>query len=156
MINEAAGLLWPDGNMLPVFQAPHHLDIYDIRGASRDIQLTVTTMVGILNRPQPRIYLITGDDDLFWLKQVLSSLPQTLASFSGNDALEALLVAHRQDIQGLIVYDPALIDTVNVATTLAGQRDAIVVSPAQTYDYGYRQGEIKDPFGHIWLIEKKM
>ncbi len=33
---------------------------------------------------------------------------------------------------------------------------AIVVSPAQTYDYGYRQGQVKDPFGHVWLIEAKV
>ncbi len=33
---------------------------------------------------------------------------------------------------------------------------ASLISPAQDYDYGYRQGEIKDPFGHIWLIEKKI
>jgi PhnB protein len=31
---------------------------------------------------------------------------------------------------------------------------AIVLSPVTDYDYGYRQGEIKDPFGHHWLIEK--
>jgi hypothetical protein len=131
MSNEAAGLLWPAENMLPVFQTPCHLDIYDIRGAARDIHLAVTTMAGVLNRPQPRIYLITGDDDLFWLKQALSSLPQTIASSSGDDVLEALLTAYYQDIQGLIVYDPALMDTVNVATILAGQRGAIVVSPLQ-------------------------
>jgi PhnB protein len=29
-------------------------------------------------------------------------------------------------------------------------------SPAQDYDYGYRQGEIKDPFGYIWLIKMKI
>ncbi|MDB5250016.1 MAG: bleomycin resistance protein [Segetibacter sp.] len=33
---------------------------------------------------------------------------------------------------------------------------AIEISPAQDYDYGYRQGEIKDPFGHRWLIEMKI
>lgn len=33
---------------------------------------------------------------------------------------------------------------------------ASVISPAQSYDYGYRQGEIKDPFGHYWLIEMKI
>lgn len=32
----------------------------------------------------------------------------------------------------------------------------IEISPAQDYDYGYRQGEIKDPFGHHWLIEMKI
>jgi len=33
---------------------------------------------------------------------------------------------------------------------------AIELSPAQSYDYGYRQGEIQDPFGHVWLIEMKI
>jgi hypothetical protein len=134
MSNEAAGLLWPAGNMLPVFRAPQHLDIYDIRSASHDVQLAATTMAGILNRPQPRVYLITGDDDLFWLQQVLHALPQATAPQKGNDVLTAMLTAYRQYIQGLIVYDPALIDTVNVATTLAGQRDAVVVAPAQVQD----------------------
>jgi PhnB protein len=32
----------------------------------------------------------------------------------------------------------------------------ILVSPATSYDYGYRQGEIRDPFGHVWLIEMKI
>jgi PhnB protein len=33
---------------------------------------------------------------------------------------------------------------------------ATILSPAQDYDYGYRQGKIKDPFGHIWMIEKNI
>jgi PhnB protein len=33
---------------------------------------------------------------------------------------------------------------------------AIAVSPAQDYDYGYRQGLLKDPFGHLWMIEMKI
>jgi PhnB protein len=30
------------------------------------------------------------------------------------------------------------------------------VSPAKSYDYGYRQGEIRDPFGHLWLIQQEI
>ncbi len=33
----------------------------------------------------------------------------------------------------------------------AGAREA---SPVKDYEYGYRQGEIIDPLGHRWLIEK--
>jgi PhnB protein len=33
---------------------------------------------------------------------------------------------------------------------------ATEISPVRNYDYGYRQGEIKDPFGHHWLIEAKL
>lgn len=30
------------------------------------------------------------------------------------------------------------------------------ISAARDYEYAYRQGEIQDPFGHRWLIEKKL
>ena len=51
---------------------------------------------------------------------------------------------------GLFVPD---VDAVMKSAIAAG---AIEMSPAQDYDYGYRQGEIKDPFGHTWLIEMKI
>lgn len=53
-------------------------------------------------------------------------------------------------IIGLFVED---VDTIMKNAINAG---ATVLSPAQDYDYGYRQGQIKDPFGHIWMIEKKI
>ena len=33
---------------------------------------------------------------------------------------------------------------------------AVEVSPVQDYDYGYRQGSIRDPFGHQWQIQMKI
>jgi len=53
-------------------------------------------------------------------------------------------------IIGLFVPD---VDAIMNSAVAAG---ATVISPAQDYDYGYRQGELKDPFGHIWMIEKKI
>lgn len=53
-------------------------------------------------------------------------------------------------IIGLFVAD---VDAVMSRALAAGAKE---ISPAQDYDYGYRQGEIKDPFGHIWMIEKKI
>lgn len=51
-------------------------------------------------------------------------------------------------IIGLFVPD---VDAVMQQALAAG---ATLRSPARDYDYGYRQGEIKDPLGHHWLIEK--
>lgn len=51
---------------------------------------------------------------------------------------------------GLFVPDP---DAVIARAVSAG---AIEVSPMQDYDYGYRQGTVKDPFGHLWMIEKEL
>jgi PhnB protein len=51
---------------------------------------------------------------------------------------------------GLFVPD---VDAVMNKAIAAG---AIEISPATDYDYGYRQGTIKDPFGHYWQIQKKI
>jgi len=48
---------------------------------------------------------------------------------------------------GLMVAD---VDAVIDRAIAAGAR---MTSPAQSYDYGYRQGEVVDPLGHHWLIE---
>ncbi|MGG9960734.1 VOC family protein [Ferruginibacter sp. SUN106] len=51
---------------------------------------------------------------------------------------------------GLFVAD---VDAVMQNAIKAG---ATEINPAQDYDYGYRQGTIKDPFGHYWQIQKKI
>jgi len=33
---------------------------------------------------------------------------------------------------------------------------ATEISAATDYEYGYRQGQFKDPFGHYWLIQKRI
>jgi PhnB protein len=51
---------------------------------------------------------------------------------------------------GLFVPDPTA--TVKQAVAAGGKE----TSPVQDYDYGYRQGTVTDPAGHIWLIQKKI
>ena len=51
---------------------------------------------------------------------------------------------------GLFVSD---VDEVMSNAIRAG---AVEINPAQDYEYGYRQGTIKDPFGHYWQIQKKI
>lgn len=51
---------------------------------------------------------------------------------------------------GLFVPD---VDAVMKQAILAG---ATEISPAEDYEYGYRQGTINDPFGHFWQIQKKI
>jgi len=51
---------------------------------------------------------------------------------------------------GLFVSD---VDEVMSKAIKAG---AIEINPAQDYEYGYRQGTIKDPFGHYWQVQKNI
>lgn len=47
-----------------------------------------------------------------------------------------------------------MVDDVDVVMTQALVAGAKKISPAQDYDYGFRQGDIMDPFGHRWTIQK--
>jgi hypothetical protein len=121
---------WSSNSGWPTFQAPDHLDVYDIRGASQDVQLSVTTMTGVINHQQPKVYLLSSDDAAFWLHEVLAQVPHDVSPATGNNALDALLNSYGSSIQGLIIYDPNCLDSINIATMLAGQHDGMVVSPA--------------------------
>ncbi len=128
---EVTGLDWSPGKLLPAFQTPEELTVYDIRGASTETKISVTTFVGLINRPQPRVYLFINDDDVFWLDTVFNTVPHTTSASNNDTVLDALLDNYESCLQGMVIYDPALLDTINIATTIAGQREALVVSPAQ-------------------------
>src|SRR5712691_7761741 len=128
---EIAGVDWSADRLIPAFQTPQHLNVYDIRSAPLDVQLSITTLTGLINRPKPQVYLINGDDDTFWLKELFASIPHDMHAVDNNAILDALLTTYRSSVQGMIIYDPNFIDSINIATTLAGQRDGMVVSPTQ-------------------------
>jgi PhnB protein len=48
------------------------------------------------------------------------------------------------------------VDDVDAIVDKALKQGATLLNAAQDYDYGYRQANIKDPFGHEWLIEKRI
>lgn len=152
--NEAAAIFDKSGGrLLPALQAPEHLDVYDIRGATYAIQLSVTTMTGLINRPQPRVYLISNDDAAFWLNEVLAHIPHDISPSRGEAVLDTLLARYGESVQGLINYDPGIIDSVNIATMLAGLRDGIVVSPQQAEilpKSGYNLAVLEDLRLHRW------
>lgn len=53
-------------------------------------------------------------------------------------------------IIGLFVPD------VDVVMSNALKAGALILAAARDYEYGYRQGQFKDPFGHVWMIQKKI
>eukprot|EP01136_Pigoraptor_vietnamica_P001146 Opistho-1_new@27392 len=61
-----------------------------------------------------------------------------------RDALEPISAKGVTAIIGLFVPN------VEEVMQKAIQAGATEISPATTYDYGYKQGMFKDPFGHYW------
>ena len=149
---EIVGLNWPNERTLPAFQTPQHLTIYDMRGASFAVQLSATTLAGLINRPMPRVYLISSDEDEFWLNTVLGSIPKETSPSNGEGVLDGLLIPFRSAVQGMIIYDPNLPDTINIATTLAGQRNGVVVNleQAQVLQQAYSMRTLVDLRSYQW------
>ena len=122
---------WRTGPLVPPLSATTSLEIYDARASLTEDRLSIATLVGLVNRGPAKIYLLETDDDEFWLQELDAALPRTRPDVSRSSLLEHLLTVYREQVQGLIIYDPNLLDTRNVASMLAGLRDGLAVSPAQ-------------------------
>jgi hypothetical protein len=142
------------GSVLPRFPQPLHLDVVDITSASGADQALLTTLQGIVNRRRPRIWtsLATDGTDKTWL--------DTLRIPRSNIADPLSLVdRYRHEISGAIVYDIDMPDSVNVATTLAGLRGAVIADADQAKSLGLRvvedlRGKFSDTIeAYTWQLE---
>lgn len=118
---EVNSLKWPNNQALPSFGKAKHLDVANVYEASGDIKMLLTTLEGIINRKQPRIYVLQNKVDP-WLKDLKVPYKQY------DNAMD-VFKKYAKEIKGIIVYDPDIPDSINVATTLAGLKDAVVASP---------------------------
>jgi len=76
------------------------------------------------------------------------------ALFHLHEAMDNSGVFSPDVVKGVTATIGLMTDDVHAITERAVAAGAILASPVQDYDYGYRQGEIIDPFGHRWIIEK--
>ena len=59
-------------------------------------------------------------------------------------------------VKGVTILIGLFVEDVDLVMNNALQAGAMLLNSAQDYDYGYRQGNIQDPFGHQWMIEMKI
>ncbi len=121
------GLTWPPGQVFPTFPPITALDVVDLGPLTADQQTLFVTLAGLVNRTTPRIYTLSngdGEGKTFWLDK----MPYTKNSIANP---YTLLTKYQSEIKGIIVYDDTQMDTINLATTIAGQTNAVVASPAQ-------------------------
>jgi hypothetical protein len=130
----AAGGGLPAAALFPKFSTPKTLYVADTTGFSGEDLLTALTLQGVYNGEQhsSRLYLIQSAEDKSLLSLVPSGISQvTIPTPSSGTLLQALLRRFGPYIRGAIVTDPSNVDTVNLATTLAGIDHAVVINPDQ-------------------------
>jgi PhnB protein len=86
----------------------------------------------------------------------VSELSVNGALFHLHEANPSVGLFDPTEYHGVTALIGLFVDDVDEVMRKAIKAGATVIKPAQDYDYGYRQGEIKDPFGHHWLIEKEI
>ena len=100
--------------------------------ATYDEALAVASLQGIINRESPQLYVLsrTNARPQFWL-ELLAKDGRWLEGRRQKPLtdLNALVKLAGPRLKGAIIWDPTLPATANVATTLAGVHDAVVLSP---------------------------
>jgi hypothetical protein len=106
-------------------------DLYDEAEAAACIQ-------GLVNRKGPLVYLVSDSisDPEYWLGKFTASGKWLAgAEIDTVRSLGELFDIGRESIKGAIIWDPSVPATINVATTIAGVEDGIVLSPELAHRY---------------------
>jgi PhnB protein len=121
----------------------------------------------------PQLFIKSGVTDIEFYKNGLGAIELRrfndddgsvhVAEFSINGAI---FQVHEEKPQsgeleplknkGITCLIGLFVEDVDSVVTNALNAGATLINPAQDYDYGYRQAQIQDPFGHVWMIEKKI
>ncbi|MBC8102077.1 MAG: hypothetical protein H7Z41_05765 [Cytophagales bacterium] len=105
------------------------LFVSDVRSLKNDEKLLLTSLQGIVNRKQPRIYLLFDEDDARWL-ETLRQQGVTDAPIPVADPW-SLFGQFRSEFKGAVVCDPKVYVSPCIAVSLAGADDLLVAMTPQ-------------------------
>jgi hypothetical protein len=95
---------------------------------SPDERLFAASVQGLVNRKQPRLYLNSADTDLFWLDVLKErKLVKGARECAG---LQQLAEMYKDELGGLVVTDPKLTITVNIATIVSAVKGLAIATPS--------------------------
>ena len=127
--NANAQITWPEGQLLPTFPAPAQTqDLFYLRNTTDAEMFLFSSLKGLINRTQPRLFSYEGDAHAEGEYAWLNSLKYSYNTNYMNNPW-GLLTKYKAEISGLIVYDTAQVHTANLAATMAKGLNALVVSP---------------------------
>ena len=97
-----------------------------------DEAMAAASLQGIINRERPELYLLSKKNPRpqYWL-DVMSQSNRWLsgAKLSSLSSLDAVAKLAGKRLRGAVVWDTNVPATINVATTVAGVKDGVVLSP---------------------------
>ncbi|MDR0811838.1 MAG: T9SS type A sorting domain-containing protein [Paludibacter sp.] len=124
-----AQITWQQGQLLPSFPTPAaQQDLIYLNNNSAAELYLFSSLKGIVNRTQPRIFSYEGDNLAEGAYTWFNSLGSSYYEYS-HSRLWEVLTKYKAEVSGLVVYDTAQVHTVNLAIPYAHQLNAIIASP---------------------------
>ncbi len=124
------------------------IDTVTLSSSDIDEKLAVITLQGQINSAgTSRLFVKRYDtgDDPFWLDWLVTS-GQVLGA--NQLTVDELFSKYANEYSRVVVYDPALPSTINIATMIASVNDGIVVHPDDITTYG--NGKIVEDLRGLW------
>jgi len=113
--------------------APRQI-VFDLETLPYDQRLALLCLQGLVNRETPSLYGISNETDRQWLDW-MKKRGWVESEESVADPL-SLISRYRQKVKGVVIYDPHLSSTKNVAMMIACVRDGLAVSPRLAHELG--------------------
>jgi len=106
-----------------------------------DLRLTLTCLQGIVNRSEPRLYLVQDRYDELWLDWL-----RERGDIDRVEWLEVGQVFERflSEVKQMFVTDPGVPASINVATMLAAVEGGLVATPQTAAQYDLPIGALPD------------
>ncbi|CEK15748.1 GxGYxY sequence motif in domain of unknown function [Chthonomonas calidirosea] len=104
-----------------------HLYVAEIGNLPFAQKVLLYSLQGIINRKKPRIYLIAQDSDRFWLQE-MQKQNETGTPIMVNDPL-SLVSRFRSEINGVVVPDPKVYVSPDIAVNIAAIDNLVVATP---------------------------
>lgn len=150
-------LHWPDTDFLPGFSnAAPVLDCLLTGGMDTEEAVLAASLQSVVNKTQPRIYLSEEDPASDTAAYALS-----LKFNTPTDDIYALLDTYIDDFDGLVIWDPALVDTAHLAAVIGTDKRCLVVNGQQAADLSERYGlpvveDLRGRFTHRLQVYEAM
>jgi GxGYxYP putative glycoside hydrolase C-terminal domain/FlgD Ig-like domain/GxGYxYP_N second domain len=145
--------VWTEGRYFPKFQSTDRIFVFPaltsiadnssnpwdegwrINQSYKDLMaLTLVGMQGLINRSRPRVYLDWKDTFAtsgFWVSHISEQIDVIEMDLDALSAVNFLLKRFKTLFKGIVIYDPEIPETINLATMLAGKDDLLILAPEQ-------------------------
>ncbi|MCD6415462.1 MAG: hypothetical protein J7M08_02045 [Planctomycetes bacterium] len=137
-------------NIFPPNPRPRQIAVADIQPLDYEERALFAVLQGLVNREEPRIYLLHWEPDRHWPRYYAEQFD--VQSEAVEDPYE-LLRRHADAIEGVALYDPELLDTLNLAAMIGAQRSLLPLTPALqsklSEDYDWARNVAEDLRGRF-------